>query len=292
MSNFAVARQDGTIAAKNQAPFFASLIGACFSQGQHRIGVDQGPNVLLEPLQKMYNLDEDAVQQVHPKHPGRIDEKQDRNWTEDYVYLFDLLLASAGTSLLIGGDHSIGMPSVAASMEKVDQVSNLYVLWIDAHADINTFQASTSKNYHGMPLAGIFGLEKPWLPIRGTLPFSNLLYFGLRDVDDFEQGVVQKEGVFYTSDAKSMLDKIQDICRQNPAAKFHVSWDVDSMDPTYVSATGCYCEDGLSPESVVEVLAAVKSHMVAMDLTEFNPCMGDEERSLKTVLSVMNLFCS
>lgn len=292
MSTFTASSHDGAVEAKdNEAQrgggqLFASMICAHYAQGQHRIGVDQGPNVLVEPLQKITRVDD--VTHLHPKHTARIDAKKDPAWVDDYVYLYDLLGVSPSPTLLIGGDHSIGMPSVAASLDKVDDVSNLYVLWIDAHADINTFEASGSKNYHGMPLASVLGLEKPWFPIRGCLSFKNLLYFGLRDVDTFEQDVVRDHDVFYTSDTKQMLVKIESILTENPNAKFHVSWDVDSMDPTFVSSTGCYCEDGLAPEAVIAVLRAVKANLLAMDLTEFNPSMGNEERSLQTVLDVMD----
>ena len=37
---------------------------------------------------------------------------------------------------------------------------NLKVLWIDAHPDINTYKASNTKNYHGMPLSFLTGLDR------------------------------------------------------------------------------------------------------------------------------------
>jgi arginase len=33
------------------------------------------------------------------------------------------------------------------------------LLWVDAHADINTYEQSNTKNYHGMPLSFICGID-------------------------------------------------------------------------------------------------------------------------------------
>jgi arginase family enzyme len=47
----------------------------------------------------------------------------------------------------LGGDHSIGMSSVVSSIQKTNDVDNLFVILIDTHADANTMEALITKKY-------------------------------------------------------------------------------------------------------------------------------------------------
>jgi len=51
--------------------------------------------------------------------------------------------------LLIGGDHSVSLGSISGLLRAREDTR---VLWVDAHADINTPSISKSGNYHGMPV--------------------------------------------------------------------------------------------------------------------------------------------
>jgi len=74
--------------------------------------------------------------------------------------------------------------------------NDLLVIWIDAHADINTYETSFTKNIHGMPpLASLTGLMPHWYRIKNPrfiLPTQNLLYIGIRDLDPFEEIIIKK----------------------------------------------------------------------------------------------------
>jgi arginase len=90
----------------------------------------------------------------------------------------------------LGGDHSTAIGSIAASLNKYDD--KLKVVWIDAHADINTYETSTSKNIHGMPVSFLMHMANAipdWLLVNKLEP-SQLLYIGIRDLDDFERVVI------------------------------------------------------------------------------------------------------
>ena len=51
--------------------------------------------------------------------------------------------------LILGGDHSIGIGSLAGILRAKPETG---VIWVDAHADLNTPDVSESGNMHGMPL--------------------------------------------------------------------------------------------------------------------------------------------
>ena len=96
----------------------------------------------------------------------------------------------------IGGDHSIAIGTVAGSLDYYKK--DLTTIWVDAHADINTYESSLTKNVHGMPLSFLTGMDRSFINMgNNTLSTDNLLYYGLRDVDDFEQEVINKHNIQY-----------------------------------------------------------------------------------------------
>lgn len=80
---------------------------------------------------------------------------------------------------------------------------DISVIWVDAHADINTPETSDSGNVHGMPVAFLTGLARDekfgWLDetmaVGGSLSTRKLVYIGLRDIDLGEKEILRREGV-------------------------------------------------------------------------------------------------
>lgn len=103
--------------------------------------------------------------------------------------------------LCIGGDHSVASSSTLASLQRF---RGLHVLWIDAHPDIHTYTSTVSGNTHGTPLSVCTGLERTHWASRMTLdklPFDRLIYVGIRDIDDFEAEIIEKNNIkHYTVD--------------------------------------------------------------------------------------------
>ena len=74
--------------------------------------------------------------------------------------------------LTLGGDHSIAVGTIAGTSRAVREgkigggagsgrgSGEIGVIWIDAHADINTPETSESGNIHGMPVAWLTGLAQ------------------------------------------------------------------------------------------------------------------------------------
>ena len=93
--------------------------------------------------------------------------------------------------LVLGGDHSVAMGSVAGvAAHYRKQHEKIGLIWIDAHADMNTPETSPSGNVHGMPLAALIGLGAHELThIAGFAPKldpANVAIVGLRSVDEPE----------------------------------------------------------------------------------------------------------
>jgi arginase len=106
--------------------------------------------------------------------------------------------------LTLGGDHSIAIGSVAGVAKAIrERLSReIALIWVDAHADINTPETSGSGNIHGMPVAFLTGLAKEerkdvfgWLEKDMMVNVAKLVYIGLRDIDRGEKKILRDHGI-------------------------------------------------------------------------------------------------
>ena len=250
----------------------SSLILSCCKQGQTKNGADKGPLYLKD----LFNQS-----RFRPITATEIPvEKFDT--VEGYAKTFQKHQESLQNNIIpitLGGDHSIGHYTVGSSLEYFG--NDLLVLWIDAHADINTHMSSKSGNSHGMPLAGLIGLEDAWLPeITKKLKPENLVYFGIRDLDDFETTVLEQFNIktISLSELSKYVERYNNV---------HISFDVDSLDDKYLNSTGTIATNGITPEDVIECFNIVGTKLRAFDITEFNPELGDLDKSLNTIKNII-----
>jgi arginase len=113
--------------------------------------------------------------------------------------------ASQGRLVLtLGGDHSIAVGTIGGTAKAIRERLNreVAVIWVDAHADINTPETSGSGNIHGMPVAFLTGLATEdkveyfgWLEESNRLSLRKLVYIGLRDVDAGEKRILRENGI-------------------------------------------------------------------------------------------------
>lgn len=266
--------------------------------GQSRFGVNVAPYVLVNKAPDIdYNLDhtyESFLSDIEMNNerdntPEQIEELMKK---EPFLVKFkSVLLENLGTKIVnerlqneyervlnIGGDHSIAIGSVAASLEKYGD--NLKVVWVDAHADLNSYDHSPSKNIHGMAVNYLMGLEKrlpQWLKDNKLKP-EQLIYIGLRSIDPYEKQAINALGIECISSdeikehgIKDLLNIYEDLTYEN----VHLSLDVDVMDPSIFPSTGTPVENGLSYQEVIDIIDFYFPKMTCMDLVEFNPYIGN-----------------
>lgn len=201
----------------------------------------------------------------------------------------------------IGGDHSISIGSVAASIDKYKD--NLFVIWFDAHADINSIEASKSKNTHGTPLYYLTEsnsyLYESWLH-DNQLKYENLLYIGIRDLDDFEYQKLIKNDINVVdmkhyaqldlNDLSEHFRKLKEIIGDK---KIHMSIDVDGLDPKYISCTGTPVVNGIDLNYLLQLIKYFRKDIVNVDLVELNLelCPHEEQViSLTNFLKILDCF--
>lgn len=108
-------------------------------------------------------------------------------------------------TLTIGGDHSIAIGSISGSSKATRERLGREpaVIWVDAHADINTPELSPSGNLHGMPMAFLTRLAREddkneafgWIEDSHVVNKRKLVYIGLRDVDRGEKALLREHGI-------------------------------------------------------------------------------------------------
>jgi arginase len=294
------------------------IVGVPLDLGAGRRGVDMGPSAI-----RIAGLGERiAALGRHVVDTGNLDAPlQETNVAGDprkkYIReiasvcqaLFDRSLAvlrSGGLPLVLGGDHSLGAGSVAASAAFArERQKPIGLLWIDAHGDMNTPQSSESGNVHGMPLAALLGDEPAELAQLGGFgpkvrPERTVL-IGIRNLDDREKVLVRDSGVhvFTMKDIDrlgiaAVIEQAVAIATRGTAG-IHVSFDVDVCDPTIAPGVGTPVKGGLDyreAHMVMEMLADSES-VLAVDVVEVNPVLDLQNTTAvlatELVLSVLGM---
>ena len=182
------------------------------------------------------------------------------------------------TPLFIAGDHSAVIGSISGTSFNYD---NLGLIWIDAHPDINTDVTTVTGNIHGMPVSALLGMgEKSLTNILTSQPKlrpENIVMIGLRDIDPPEQVFLHKLNIkYYTYDdvcsmgIRECIDASIDYLSHLDAV--HLSFDIDSMDPSLMPGVSVPVARGFNKNEVYRMIDAFMASLpiAAMDIVEFN----------------------
>lgn len=208
--------------------------------------------------------------------------------------LFDLNQTLSGPRINLGGDHSMSIATVADTLNRYNKPK---IIWMDAHCDINTYHTSLTKNFHGMPLSFLTGLEHKHSMYRFAntmLDYQDLLYVGIRDPDPFEEEVMKTHKIQSISvdeihrDPMSAYHTIKKFVGNSPV---HLSFDVDVLDPKFISCTGTPVDKGLHIVPCKYILDELrKENLVAVDIVELNLELGDLLEQRKSINILQKLF--
>ena len=251
--------------------------------GQKKDGVQYGGDVILKSISKHYK------QQTYSNKItiSNIDINKLRDYRNGYKTVKNNL-NKGKLNINLGGDHSIAVSTIQPLLEKYKE--NLLVVWIDAHADLNTYESSETKSRHGMPLGALMGLTEHWFKINGkkiVLHPENLIYIGIRDLDKFENDIIKDKCIAnYPHFTNELFEKI----KKHPSKHIHISCDIDSMSPSIMPSTGTAVNNGLNVKHVTKIIDACKSRLVGFDLVEFNPLIGNKREVRKTLQNIITIL--
>jgi len=292
------------------------VLGIPFCHGQGLQGVDQAPakmiagGLLDRITQEQWKTEVCTPIAVAPADPNapQFEDKMRlprvvSKVCEDSAKVTAAETAKGNFMLSIGGDHSIAMGTIAGILKSRPDTG---VIWIDAHADINTPETSGSGNVHGMPVA--FLMKHPathnlpafkWLEQYPTLHPKNLVYIGLRDVDGGEKEIIREFGIktFSMQDVdkygiSQVMEKAISYLTNDRRTDvpIHLSLDIDGVDPLFAPSTGTRVFGGLTYREAYFICESVAETglLASMDLVEVNPTLGDSEEAAQRTIKIAN----
>ncbi|MEO8595407.1 MAG: arginase [Candidatus Solibacter sp.] len=281
-----------------------AIIGAPLDLGQDRRGVDMGPsavrvaNLHARIASLGYEVEDWGNIPVEQKEASPEGDPLAK-YLEQIAFACEKLAGRVQEALerglmplVLGGDHSVAIGTVSGvSSHCRASRQQAGLIWLDAHADMNTPESSPSGNVHGMPLACILG--------HGPERLVNLLnhhpkidprkavIVGLRDVDAAEKPVVRESGIraFTMRDIderglRAVMNEAIAIA-SNGTAGLHLSLDMDFCDPAEAPGVGTPVRGGVTYREAHLALEMIcdSRRMISMEVVEVNPVIDERNRT-------------
>ncbi len=281
-----------------------AIIGAPLDLGQDRRGVDMGPSALRvanlhQRLRSLgYEVEDWGNVQTEQAEATESGDPKAKYLPEIAAACNDLAtrvadaLAKDFVPLVLGGDHSVAVGTVSGvSRYFRERGQRVGLIWLDAHADMNTPETSPSGNIHGMPLACLLGIGPAELSdlagYRPKLDARNTVIVGLRDVDLMEKPHVRASGVraftMRDIDERGLRAVMDDAiaAASDGTAGFHCSLDMDFVDPQHAPGVGTAVRGGATYREAHLAMEMIcdSRRMTSMEVVEVNPVLDEANRT-------------
>lgn len=288
------------------------IIGVPMDLGAGRRGVDIGPSALrvaglgAKVAELGYPVTDEG--NIFVELVERLDSENSKARYLDEIAGASVRLANktraaldgGGMPLVLGGDHSIAIGSASGvAMHHHDRGERIGVVWFDAHADMNTPDSTISGNIHGMPLACLMGRgPKELVEIGGFAPKidpRNVALIGIRDIDPGERALIRELGVRAFSAREmdergmnSIMDEALEIA-SNGTAGYHVTLDVDFIDPRFAPGVGTPVPGGATYRESHLAMERVADHggMLSLEYAELNPIFDVRNQSAEVGVELL-----
>jgi agmatinase len=228
-------------------------------------GTRNGPHEILVASSHMELWDEETGTDVHRIGIHTLPEMELPFASLDEVMqeirrVVSELVARDKFPFIVGGEHSITAPIVAAMAEKYDGLS---VLQIDAHADLrDSFMGSAFNHACAM---------------RRVLEHARTTQVGIRSLSPEEAAAAPTlpTRIFYDYDMRQDGDWVTKVI-ESLSETVYITIDCDGLDPAIMPSTGTPEPGGLSWREALTLLRRVieSRRVVGCDLVELSPIPG------------------
>lgn len=282
------------------------VYGVPMDLGQTRRGVDMGPSAiryagLQERLQGLNwrvcdggNIAVPVAEEIveEPLAKGKAHHVRAIAEVCRTVHQYAMqAIESNEIGVFLGGDHSMALGTVSAALRRPGKVG---VIWVDAHGDFNTPETTPSGNVHGMVVSSLMGKGPSILALGDhRLTADQVAMIGIRDLDAEERVALRDSGIRVMTmreiDEKGMaavVHEIMDGWRHMTA--LHVSFDMDSLDPTVAPGVGTPVRGGLTYREahlLMEMLAD-DGRVRSLDLVEVNPILDEHNTTAQVAVEM------
>lgn len=194
---------------------------------------------------------------------------------------------------VLGGDCSVDVLPISYINHKYK--GDLAVIWIDAHADLNTPESSPSKAAHGMALRTALG--------EGDKDLTKLAYRSLKPEQVWMIGVrnYDPEELWYTSHYKVKQFTAKDINHRSHALaeklhlhevkQIYIHLDIDALDPSDLNACNFPSSEGIRAFACKDLLTSLYKQfdVLGFSLCEYAPKLSPNQEN-KERMSILASF--
>ena len=270
-----------------------ALVSVSIDLGAGRRGVDMGPSALriagissrVEALG--YQIREFGTVTAGGFETTDPGPERETRFLEEIAQVADRAAAMVREALdegclplILGGDHSLSIGTVGAvAAHHRSRDASVGVIWVDAHTDMNTPESTPSGNIHGLP----------------AIRPENVTVLGAREVDPGERQLIRSMGVrvFTMSEIDERgigpcMDEALERASDGTAG-FHLSFDLDALDPLEAPGVGTPVPGGLTYREghLVCEKAAASGDMLSLELVELNPVLDDRNHTANLAVGLV-----
>ncbi len=250
-----------------------AIVGAPFDLGtQWRSGARSGPRAIREASTLFafghagaYDHEDDIV--YLPAGKTRIVDIGDADMIhtdtarshDNIEFAVRKILKAGALPVVLGGDHSVNIPCVAAFSEEAP----IHIVQFDAHLDF-VDERHGVRNGHGSPLRR--AAERPYV--------TGLTQLGIRNVsstarEGYEAARAMGSDILSVRQIRKLGTEA--VLKRIPAgARYYVTIDIDGFDPSIAPGTGTPSHGGFAYYEVLELLDGLtrRGTVVGIDLVE------------------------
>ncbi|MBR0696573.1 arginase family protein [Bradyrhizobium lablabi] len=181
------------------------------------------------------------------------------------------IVSEGGVPFLIGGDHAISYPAVAAVAAKFP---NLLLVQFDSHHDATDPAEWDCEYNHGTWVRNLIQ--------DGSISGNRVIQIGIRDFQWSHSGAafISKEAVnvFPCSEMTEPrgISRLASLLGKHANAPVYLSLDIDCVDPAFAPGTGEHMVGGFTSREIVGLIDLVVSspiRLVGTDLVEVVPAL-------------------
>jgi agmatinase len=156
--------------------------------------------------------------------------------------------------IILGGEHLISLPAVAAVLEKYPE---LCVIHLDAHTDVR-------DDYLGVKLSHATVIRRIWEHVGD----NRIWQFGIRSGEKYEFEWSNNH-TFLTPFSLNGIDQALEIIDNRP---IYLTIDMDVLDPSIFPGTGTPEHGGITFKELLEFILKLRGqNIVGSDLVELAP---------------------
>ncbi|MDR5683682.1 MAG: arginase [Armatimonadota bacterium] len=279
------------------------ILGVPLDLGSDRRGTDMGPSAIRYARLRsvLRSIGHEVVDYGNVSFPvvERLAESASRvRYADAIVAVCEevdrevaALLGRGAVPVILGGDHSLSLGTMAAVARHRPEVG---LLWLDAHGDFNTPETSPTGNVHGMVLAALVGRGDPALGSVGgfgpKVDAARTALVGVRDLDPPERTALREAGVAVFTmrdvDERGVAEVMREALRivtRGFSAPLHLSVDLDVVDPMHAPGVATPAVGGLSYREahLAMEIVAESGALASLEAVEVNPVMDTENRTAR-----------